>query len=106
MSKTGRSILKRLRKARNHPVRQKIKAREQKFCDVVRGSVNVYRVFTLPDADVRQFKVILSSKIIKTLDNKGLSVRKAQRITGAPAPTVSRLPSLRTAKIDRLPYGI
>ena len=66
--------------------------------EMIRGSGNVYRDFNLPDADVRQFKAILAAKIIKTLDKKGLSVRKAQSLTGVPAADFSRI---RTADLER-----
>ena len=56
-----------------------------------RGSGNVYRDFTVPDADVRQLKAILAAAIMKNLDRKGLSIRKAQRLTGVPAADVSRI---------------
>ena len=63
-----------------------------------RGSGNVYRDFSMPDADVRQLKAILAAEIIKTLDKKELSVRKAQRLTGVPAADFSRI---RTAYLER-----
>ena len=63
-----------------------------------RGSGHVYRDFHVPDADVRQLKAILAAEIIKTLDKKGLSVRKAQRLTGVPAADFSRI---RTADLER-----
>ena len=63
-----------------------------------RGSGNVYRDFNMPDADVRQLKAILAAEIIKTLDKKELSVRKAQRLTGVPAADFSRI---RTADLER-----
>lgn len=66
--------------------------------ETIRGSGNVYRDFNLPDADVRQFKAILAAEIIKTLDKKGLSVRKAQSLTGVPAADFSRI---RTADLER-----
>ena len=66
--------------------------------EIIRGSGNVYRDFNLPDADVRQFKAILAAEIIKTLDKKGLSVRKAQSLTGVPAADFSRI---RTADLAR-----
>ncbi|MEK6694537.1 MAG: helix-turn-helix transcriptional regulator [Nitrospirota bacterium] len=66
--------------------------------EMIRGSGNVYRDFNLPDADVRQFKAILAAEIIKTLDKKGLSVRKAQSLTGVPAADFSRI---RTADLER-----
>lgn len=66
--------------------------------EMIRGSGNVYRDFNLPDADVRQFKAILAAEIIKKLDKKGLSVRKAQSLTGVPAADFSRI---RTADVER-----
>ena len=64
-----------------------------------RGSGHVYRDFHVPDADVRQLKAILAAEIMKNLDKKGLSVRKAQRLTGVPAADVSRI---RHADLERL----
>ena len=64
----------------------------------MRGSGNVYRDFNMPDADVRQFKAIPAAEIMKNLDKKGLSVRKAQRPTGVPAGDVSRI---RHADLER-----
>ena len=63
-----------------------------------RGSGHVDRDFHVPDADVRQLKAILAAAIMKTLDKKGLSVRKAQRLTGVPAADFSRI---RTADLER-----
>lgn len=66
--------------------------------EIIRGSRNVYRDFELPDADVRQLKAILAAEIIKNLDKKELSVRKAQGLTGVPAADFSRI---RTADLER-----
>ena len=66
--------------------------------EIIRGSGNVYRDLNMPDADVRQLKAMLAAEIIKTLDKKGLSVRKAQRLTGVPAADFSRI---RTADLER-----
>jgi predicted XRE-type DNA-binding protein len=66
--------------------------------EIIRGSGNVYRDFELPDADVRQLKAILAAEIIKNLDKKELSVRKAQRLTGVPAADFSRI---RSADLER-----
>ena len=63
-----------------------------------RGSGNVYQDLNIPDADVRQLKAILAAAIMKTLDKKELSVRKAQRLTGVPAADFSRI---RTADLER-----
>ena len=66
--------------------------------EIIRGSGNVYQDLKIPDADVLQFKAILAAEIIKNLDKKGLSVRKAQSLTGVPAADFSRI---RTADLER-----
>ena len=66
--------------------------------EIIRGSGNIYRDFKVPDADVRQFKAILTAGIIKSLDKKSLSVRKAQSLTRVPAADFSRI---RTADLER-----
>ena len=55
------------------------------------GSGNIYRDFNMPDTDVRQLKAILATEIIKTPDKKGLSVKKAQSLTGIDAGDFSRV---------------
>ncbi|MDN5940705.1 MAG: helix-turn-helix domain-containing protein [Nitrospira sp.] len=66
--------------------------------EIIRGSGNVYRDFNMPDADVRQLKAALAAEIIKALDKKCLSVRKAQRLTGVQAADLSRI---RNADLER-----
>jgi predicted XRE-type DNA-binding protein len=72
--------------------------------EIVRGSGNIYRDFDLPDADVRQLKAILAAAIIKTLEARGLSVRKAQRLTGIDAGDFSRVRNadFRRISVERL----
>ena len=72
--------------------------------ELVRGSGNIYRDFDLPDADVRQLKAILAAEIIKTLDKKGLSVRKAQSLTGIDDGDFSRVRNadFRRISVERL----
>ncbi len=72
--------------------------------ELVRGSGNIYRDFNVPDADVRQLKAILAAEIIKTLDKKGLSVRKAQSLTGIDAGDFSRVRNadFRRISVERL----
>ena len=72
--------------------------------ELIRGSGNIYRDFDVPDADVRQLKAILAAEIIKTLDKKGLSVRKAQSLTGIDAGDFSRVRSadFRRISVERL----
>jgi predicted XRE-type DNA-binding protein len=72
--------------------------------EIIRGSANIYRDFDLPNADVRQLKVILAAAIIKTLDRKELSVRGAQRLTGIDAGDFSRVRNadFRRISVERL----
>ena len=72
--------------------------------ELVRGSGNIYRNFDVPDADVRQLKAILAAEIIKTLDKKGISVRKAQILTGIDAGDFSRVRNadFRRISVERL----
>jgi predicted XRE-type DNA-binding protein len=72
--------------------------------ETVRGSGNIYRDFDVPDADVRQLKAILAAEIIKALDKKGLSVRKAQGLTGIDAGDFSRVRNadFRRISVERL----
>ena len=70
----------------------------------VRGSGNIYRDFDVPDADVGQLKAALAARIIKALDKKRLSVRKAQSLTGIDAGYFSRVleADFRSISIERL----
>ncbi|MDP1672340.1 MAG: helix-turn-helix transcriptional regulator [Burkholderiales bacterium] len=70
----------------------------------IRGSGNIYRDFDVPDADVRQLKTIQAAEIIKTLDKKGLTVRKAQSLTGIDAGDFSRVRNadFRRISVERL----
>jgi len=65
---------------------------------------NVFRDQGGPDADVQQMKAILAARIIEILDEKGLSVRKAQRQTGIAAANFSRIRNgdLGRFSVDRL----
>ena len=65
--------------------------------ETVRGSGNVYRDFGLPDADIRQTKALLAAPIIRILDEEGLSVRKAAKLTGIGYADFSRI---RNAGLD------
>jgi predicted XRE-type DNA-binding protein len=71
---------------------------EQDELDLVHGSGNVFRDFADPDADVKQTKGILAAKIIGILDDRNLSTRKAQALTGIDQAEFVRI---RNAKLDR-----
>lgn len=64
----------------------------------IRGSGNVYRDLQKKNADVEQLKSILAAEIIKALDREGLSVRKAEVLTGVAAADFSRI---RNADLGR-----
>lgn len=66
--------------------------------DLVRGSGNVFRDFGLPDPDLRQAKCILAAEILKTLDERQWSTRKAQQETGVNHADYTRI---RSVKLDR-----
>ncbi|MGI9449790.1 MAG: helix-turn-helix domain-containing protein [Geminicoccaceae bacterium] len=66
--------------------------------ELVRGSGNVFRDFGDADADSEQLRAILAAKIIGILDDSGLSVRKAEGLTGVPYSEFSRI---RNAKLGR-----
>ena len=58
---------------------------------VVRGSGNAFRDLGRIYADADQFKAILATEIIKTLDRERLTVRGAQARTGIAAADFSRI---------------
>lgn len=66
--------------------------------DLVKGSGNVFRDFDDPLADLKQAKAILAARIIATLDERELSVRKAASLTGFAAADFSRV---RNADLGR-----
>jgi predicted XRE-type DNA-binding protein len=71
---------------------------------LIRGSGNVYRDLGIEDADSRQLKAQLAAEIIKTIDKRELSVRKAQALTGIDAGDFSRIRNadFRRMTIERL----
>lgn len=59
--------------------------------EVVSGTGNVFRDLGRSHADADQFKAILATEIIKTLDRQRLTVRAAQARTGIAAADFSRI---------------
>ena len=59
---------------------------------------NVFRDFGDPEADLRQAKAVLAARVIAALDERGLGVRKAARVTGFAAADFSRI---RNADLGR-----
>lgn len=72
--------------------------------ELVYGSGNVYRDLGDPDADLRQTKALLALEIIKILDNRKLTTRKAEEMTGIDHSDFVRIrkPDLKRFTIDRL----
>jgi predicted XRE-type DNA-binding protein len=69
--------------------------------ELVRGSGNVFRDFGYPDADIRQARALLATAIIKTLDERQWSTRKAERETGINHADFARI---RSVKIERFSF--
>lgn len=72
--------------------------------DGVQRSGNVFRHLGHSNADIAQFKAILTTEIIKVLDREGLSVRAAQARTGIAAADFSRIRNADLGRftVDRL----
>jgi len=72
--------------------------------ELIRGSGNIYQDFNVADAATRQLKALLAAEIIKKLDKDGISVRRAQSITGIDAGDFSRVRNVdfRRISIERL----
>jgi predicted XRE-type DNA-binding protein len=72
--------------------------------ELVRGSGNVYRDFGRPNAGLEQARAIIAAKIIGTLDERKLSTRDAEKVTGVSHSEFSRIRTtqLRRFTLDRL----
>lgn len=72
--------------------------------DIIRGTGNVFRDRGHPDADREQLRALLAARIIAALDERQLSVRVAQDLTGFAAADFSRIRQARLGRftIDRL----
>jgi predicted XRE-type DNA-binding protein len=66
--------------------------------ELIRGSWNVYQDFDHRNAGLEQARAIVCSKIIQILDDKKLSTRDAERLTGVSHTEFSRI---RNAKLQR-----
>jgi predicted XRE-type DNA-binding protein len=70
----------------------------------VRGSGNVFRDLGEPDAELRQLKALLAAEIVRALDERHLTVRKAESLTGTAAADFSRVRGANLGRftVDRL----
>lgn len=71
--------------------------------EIVRGSGNAYRDFGRPDAGLEQARAIIAAKIINILDERKLSIRDAEKLTGVSHSEFSRIRNtqLRRFTLDR-----
>ena len=63
--------------------------------ELIRGSENVFRDFGRVNAGVEQARAILAAEIIRILDERGLSTRAAEKITGVSHSEFSRIRNAR-----------
>ena len=72
--------------------------------DIIRGTGNIFRDLALPDAAREQLRALLAAKIIGVLDDRKLTVRAAQQLTGVAAADFSRIRNANLGRftIDRL----
>jgi predicted XRE-type DNA-binding protein len=72
--------------------------------ELVRGSGNVYRDFGRPDADLEQARAITAAKIIGIIDERKLSTRDAEKLTGVSHSEFSRIRNTQLGRftLDRM----
>ena len=66
--------------------------------ELVHGSGNVFRDHGRPKAGLEQARAILAAKIIRVLDEDGMTARQAKALTGIAESKFSRI---RRVKLDR-----
>lgn len=72
--------------------------------ELIHGSGNVYRDFGRPNAGLEQARAIIAAKIIGVLDDRQLSTRDAEKLTGVSHAEFSRIRNaqLRRFTLDRM----
>ncbi len=72
--------------------------------ELIHGSGNVFRDFGHNNAGIEQARAILAARIIRTLDERELSTREAERLTGVSHSEFSRIRNARLARftLDRM----
>jgi predicted XRE-type DNA-binding protein len=72
--------------------------------DIIRGTGNIFRDLNHPDADREHLRALLAARIIAVLDDRALTVRAAQELTGIAAADFSRIRNATLSRftIDRL----
>jgi predicted XRE-type DNA-binding protein len=72
--------------------------------ELVHGSGNVFADFGRPNAGLEQARAIVASQIVKVLDERKLSTRDAEKLTGVSHAEYSRIRNtqLRRFTLDRM----
>lgn len=72
--------------------------------ELIRGSGNVYRDLGRPNAGLEQARALIAAKIIHVLDDRNLSTRDAEKLTGVSHSEFSRIRNaqLRRFTLDRM----
>lgn len=72
--------------------------------ELVRGSGNVYRDLGRPNADLEQARAVTAAKIIRIIDERKLSTRDAQKLTGVSHSEFSRIRNTQLGRftLDRM----
>ena len=72
--------------------------------ELVRGSGNVYRDFGRSNAGLEQARAVTAAKIIRLLDERKLSTRDAEKLTGVSHSEFSRVRNTRLGRftLDRM----
>lgn len=72
--------------------------------ELIRGSGNVFRDLGRTNADLEQARAILAAEIIRALDERGLSTREAEKLTGVSHSEFSRIRNARLGRftLDRM----
>jgi len=72
--------------------------------ELVRGSGNVYRDFGRSNAGLEQARAITAAKIIRVLDERKLSTRDAEKLTGVSHSEFSRIRNTQLGRftLDRM----
>jgi predicted XRE-type DNA-binding protein len=66
--------------------------------EMIRGSGNVFHDFERVNANLEQARAMIAKEIIRMLDERGLSTREAEKLTGVAHSEFSRI---RNAKLSR-----
>jgi predicted XRE-type DNA-binding protein len=72
--------------------------------ELVRGSGNAFQDFGLENAGMEQARALLAARIVRTLDERGISTREVERLTGIAHSEFSRIRNARLSRfsLDRM----